>query len=201
MIKRWSSKLPSNWQTRTRFEAVTLAAVAEQLGIRIPSLYNHVDGLAGLRSLMSLWAVRELEDRLRRAAVGNAGADAILSMADAYREFAHAHPGVYRLTLRAADLKETELVTAAQETLDLLFAALRPYDLATEDMLHTIRALRSVLHGFVDLEISGGFGMALDRDESFQRSDPRFRRRGRGDEAGGDVGRNNRDGRTYGFAR
>jgi hypothetical protein len=29
--------------------------------------------------------------------------------------------------------------------------------------------LRSVLHGFVDLEVSGGFGMPLDRDESFQR--------------------------------
>ncbi len=151
------------------YDAVTLAAVAEQLGIRIPSLYNHVDGLAGLRSLMSLWAVRELEDRLRRAAVGNAGADAISSMALAYREFAHAHPGVYRLTLRAADPGETELVAAAQETLDLLFAALRPYDLTTDDTLHTIRALRSLLHGFVDLEISGGFGMALDRDESFQR--------------------------------
>jgi AcrR family transcriptional regulator len=151
------------------FEAVTLAAVAEQLGIRIPSLYNHVAGLMGLRSLMSLWAVRELEDRLRRAAVGKAGADAILSMADTYRDFAHAHPGVYRTTLRAASPDEPELVTAAQETLEVLFAALRPYDLNTEDTLHTIRALRSVLHGFVDLEISGGFGMALDRDESYHR--------------------------------
>jgi AcrR family transcriptional regulator len=151
------------------FEAVTLAAVAEQLGIRIPSLYNHVAGLTGLRSLMGLWAVRQLEDRLRRAAVGKAGGDALLSMADTYREFAHAHPGVYRTTLRAAAPDEPELVTAAQETIDLLFAALRPYELNTEDTLHTIRALRSVLHGFVDLEISGGFGMALDRDESFHR--------------------------------
>ena len=151
------------------YEAVTLAAVAEQLGIRIPSLYNHVAGLPGLRSLMSLWAVRTMTDLLRRAAVGRAGADAILSMAEAYRGFAHAHPGVYRETLRAAAPEETERVATAQETLDLLFAALRPYDLSTEDMLHTIRALRSVLHGFVDLEISGGFGMALDRDESFHR--------------------------------
>jgi len=151
------------------FEAVTLAAVAEQLSIRIPSLYNHVDGLPGLRSLMSLWAARELLDLLRRAAVGRAGGDAILSMADAYRTFAHAHPGVYRTTLRAASPDEPELVTTAQEILDLLVAALRPYDLNIEDTLHTIRALRSVLHGFVDLEISGGFGMSLDRDGSFHR--------------------------------
>lgn len=151
------------------FEAVTLAAVAEQLGIRIPSLYNHVAGLPGLRSLMSLWALRQMSDLLRRAAVGKAGADAILSMADAYRDFAHEHPGVYRETLRAPAPNETELAAVGQEMLDLFFAVLRPYDLNTEDMLHTIRALRSMLHGFVDLEISGGFGMALDRDESFER--------------------------------
>ncbi len=150
------------------FEAVTLASVADQLGIRIPSLYNHVSGLPGLRYQMTLWAVRELGDLLRRAAVGMAGADAIMSMAAAYRAFAHAHPGVYRLTIRAAAPDQPELAAAGQDILDTLFAALRPYELSTEDTLHTIRGLRSVLHGFVDLEIAGGFGMALDRDDSFR---------------------------------
>lgn len=151
------------------FEAVTLAAVAEQLGIRIPSLYNHVSGLPGLRYRMNLWAMRELGDLLRRAAVGKAGAEAILSIAETYRAFAHAHPGVYRLTIRAATPDEPELAAAGQEALDILLAVLRPYELSTENMLHTVRGLRSVLHGFVDLEVSGGFGMALDRDESFHR--------------------------------
>lgn len=151
------------------FDAVTLAAVAEQLGIRIPSLYNHVSGLPGLRYLMNVWAVRELGDTLRRAAVGKAGADAILSLADAYRAFARAHPGLYRLTIRAAAPDEPELEAAGQEILDILLAVLLPYGLGKDDMLHTIRGLRSVLHGFVDLEVSGGFGMPLDRDASFQR--------------------------------
>lgn len=151
------------------FEAVTLAAVAEQLGIRIPSLYNHVSGLPGLRYQMNLWALQEMGNLLRRAAVGKAGAEAILSMAAAYRTFALAHPGVYRLTIRAATPDEPELAAAGQEILDVLLAVLHPYGLSTEDMLHTVRGLRSVLHGFIDLEISAGFGMALDRDESFQR--------------------------------
>ncbi|HVU10577.1 MAG TPA: TetR-like C-terminal domain-containing protein [Phototrophicaceae bacterium] len=151
------------------FEAVTLAAVAEQLGIRIPSLYNHVSGLPGLRYQMSLWMLRELAEQMRRAAVGRAGGDALMGMADAYRALAHAHPGIYRASLRAASPHEPELTAAANELLDLLFVTLRPYNLNTEDMLHTIRALRSVLHGFVDLETSGGFAMSLDLDESFHR--------------------------------
>ena len=34
--------------------------------------------------------------------------------------------------------------------------------------LHAIRGLRSLLHGFVSLEMGGGFGLPLDLDESFQ---------------------------------
>ncbi|MBZ0303363.1 MAG: WHG domain-containing protein [Anaerolineae bacterium] len=149
------------------FEAVTLASVAKALGIRIPSLYNHVAGLPGLRYEMALWGLRQLGDDLRRAAVGKAGDDAIISLAHAYRAFAHTHPGIYRATLRAASPDESELVAASQDVLDVVLAVMEPYGFSPDDQLHIIRALRSLLHGFVDLEIGGGFGMALDRDESF----------------------------------
>lgn len=150
------------------FEAVTLASVAAELGIRIPSLYNHVAGLPGLRHELALWGLRQLGDRLRRAAVGRAGDEAIVSMAHAYRAFAHAHPGIYAATLRAATPDEPALAAAGQEALDTVLAVLEPYGFSPEDTLHLVRSLRSLLHGFVDLEIAGGFGLALDRDESFQ---------------------------------
>ncbi len=150
------------------FNAVTLASVAEQLGIRIPSLYNHVSGLPGLRYELSLWGVRQLGESMRRSAVGKAGDDAIMSMADAYRDFARAHPGVYTATLRAATPDEPELAAASQELLDVVLAVLAPYGFSPDNRLHIVRGLRSVMHGFVDLEIAGGFGLALDRDESFR---------------------------------
>ena len=34
---------------RDGYDALTLGAVAADAGVRPPSLYNHVDGLAGLR--------------------------------------------------------------------------------------------------------------------------------------------------------
>ena len=43
------------------------------------------------------------------------------------------------------------------------------YDLHTDAALHTVRGLRSIVHGFVSLEISGSFGLPLDLDESYQR--------------------------------
>jgi AcrR family transcriptional regulator len=149
-------------------DAVTLADIAEQLGIRIPSLYNHISGLPGLRYEMNVWAVRQLVEQIRRAAVGKSGEDALVSIAQAYRAFALAHPGVYPLTPRAPTPDQLELGAAAAELLEIILAVLDPYGFSEEEKLHAVRALRSVLHGFVDLEAAGGFGMNLDRDESFR---------------------------------
>lgn len=151
------------------FEAVTLASVANQLGIRIPSLYNHIAGLPALRAAMALWGVRELADRARRSAVGKSGDAAVFSVAEAYRAFALAHPGIYAATQPAAPPDQPELVAAQAETVDIMIAVLAPYGLNEQDTLHAIRALRSAMHGFIDLERTGGFGMPLDRQESFRK--------------------------------
>lgn len=51
----------------------------------------------------------------------------------------------------------------------MLYAVLRGYGLADEQILHAARALRSAIHGFVSLEAAGGFGMPYDLGESFSR--------------------------------
>lgn len=58
-------------------EAVTLAHVADALGVRPPSLYNHVSGHDGLVRLIALRSMNELADAMRHAAVGRAGADGL----------------------------------------------------------------------------------------------------------------------------
>ena len=77
------------------FEAVTLAAGAEKLGIRIPSLYHHVDGLPGLRSAVTLWAYQNLHTALQGAAVGKGGEGAGRAPPPAHPAFGHAAPRIY----------------------------------------------------------------------------------------------------------
>jgi AcrR family transcriptional regulator len=52
-------------------DAVTLARVAAALGVRSPSLYNHIDGRDGLVRGIATRATRELATALRRAATGS----------------------------------------------------------------------------------------------------------------------------------
>jgi AcrR family transcriptional regulator len=147
-------------------ERLTLASLADRLGIRSPSLYAHVDGLADLRRRLADRGARELAAALGAAAAGRAGPDALAAVADAYRAYGIAHPGSYGALQLAPEVVGSD---AAQEVVDIVAAVLRGYGLDGDDAIHAVRVIRSALHGFVMLETGSGFGMDLDLDESFAR--------------------------------
>jgi AcrR family transcriptional regulator len=149
--------------------AVTLARGAAELGVRSPSLYNHVDGRDGLLRELAVRSVRELTAALREAAVGRAGDDALAAIAHAYRAYAHARPGGYATTLAAPAPGDAEHAAAGAEAIAVIVAALRGWPLEGEEEIHAVRGIRSALHGFVALEAAGGFGLPTDLDASFER--------------------------------
>jgi hypothetical protein len=147
---------------------LTLAALAQRFGVAQPSLYKHVGGLDDLHGRLAVLATRDLGASLRRAASGRSGRDAVTAVAAAYRDYAREHRGSYGYLLRPrpGDARHTE---AAQEVLDVLAAVLAGYGISDKDaVVDAIRFLRSVLHGFVTLEIAGGFAMARPADASFE---------------------------------
>lgn len=150
-------------------DALTLARIAASVGVRTPSLYNHVDGLDDVRRGVALVGLREIGEALRDAAVGRAGDDALTAMAHAYRAYARAHPGRYAATQRAPAAGDDEMADAARGSVGVVLAILRGYGLEGDDAIHAARAVRSALHGFVALETGGGFGIPVDLDESFDR--------------------------------
>lgn len=150
-------------------EGLTLAALAERLGVRQPSLYKHLDSLAGLRRSISLQAKGELGDVLLRAAVGRSGADAITAMAGAYRAWALEHPARYTAAQWIAGPEDEEDTAASLGAIQVISDVLTAYELRGDDAIDAIRAFRSTLHGFVSLEAAGSFGLDRDLDRSFDR--------------------------------
>lgn len=152
------------------FETLTLAAVAKAFGVAVPSLYKHVESLDALRAEVGLVAVRELTDRMRRAAVGRAKGEALTALARAYRAYVEEHPGRYAATVRAVregDPLAAERRAEVEEALEVVFAVLRGYGIEGDDLVDAARMLRSALHGFATLEAAGGFGIPREGDRSF----------------------------------
>ncbi|MEM9132154.1 MAG: WHG domain-containing protein [Actinomycetota bacterium] len=148
-------------------EALSLSRVARELGVKPPSLYNHVSGLDTLHRQIGLRAVVTIGDRLSQAAMGRAGRDALLAVAAEFRSFATAHPHLYEFSVQARPDDE-EYDRASLRAVEPLLAVLRGYGFDEQETIHAARAIRSALHGFVALEMVGGFGLAVDIDRSFE---------------------------------
>ena len=146
--------------------ALTLSRIARELGVKPPSLYNHVAGLESLRRDVALRAIEDLGGKLGTAAMGRAGRHALRAIATELRAYAVAHPGLYELTTRARP-DDNEYASASLQTVQPVLAILRSYDLDEEDAIHAARTLRAAIHGFVSLENAGGFGLDVDVDQSF----------------------------------
>jgi AcrR family transcriptional regulator len=148
-------------------EHITLATLAKRLGVALPSLYKHVDGLAAVRQRIAAQGADEMADVFAEAAAGRSGADALVALAEAYRGYARRHPGRYLASQRAPDPADPAHGAAAHRAVAVVTAVLRAYDLSGSDAIDATRAVRSALHGFVTLETAGGFGLPQDLDHSF----------------------------------
>lgn len=153
---------------REGLESVTLARMAQLLGVKSPSLYNHIHGLPGLRRALSLHALERLNEALAQAAIGKAGDDAVLAVGEAYVGFVRTHPGLYEAALLPPDPNDAELDAAHSRIVELAIRCLQAYRLSHDGLLHAVRGLRSLCHGFATLEQRGGFGLPLDLNVSLR---------------------------------
>lgn len=153
-------------------DQVTMSQVARRLGVKDASLYTHVRGLEDLRGRIALLAADEKTIRIAEATAGRAGKDALVAFANAWREYAHGHPGRYTATQTPIRI-DPELAAQAsgpRRAVELTYGMLRGYGLAEPDLTDAVRLLRSTFHGFVALEAAGGFAHERSPQQSWVRA-------------------------------
>ncbi|WP_338702653.1 WHG domain-containing protein [Streptomyces sp. Q6] len=152
------------------FEQVTVSALARRFDVKVASLYSHMKNSHDLKTRIALLALEELADRAAEALAGRAGKDALIALANVYRDYAREHPGRYAAAQFRLD-PEAALASAGVRHAQMTRALLRGYDLTEPDQTHAVRLLGSVFHGYVSLEMGGGFShSAPDSDETWTRT-------------------------------
>lgn len=148
--------------------SLSLATLASKLGVRSPSLYSHVDGLAGLRRQLTLHASGLLAAELAERIDELEGTEALRAIAEHLRSFALRHPGLYDTFLPApTPAEDPEVAAALREPVTVIASVLDGMNVDPTTVIPLIRALRASVHGFVDIELQGGFGLPDDIDDSF----------------------------------
>jgi AcrR family transcriptional regulator len=150
------------------YQELTMGLLAQRLGVRAPSLYKHVDGLADLQHRIAILAMTELGEAVRDAMQGRAGIDALSALLITTRAYVTAHPGRYTATVGAEFTgPDDPLLTASARVLASIAAVLRGYGIGDDEMDHAIRTIRCTIHGFAALQASNGFQWSGEPDDSF----------------------------------
>jgi AcrR family transcriptional regulator len=152
---------------RDGWPALTMTSLAEELGVKVPSLYNHVPNLEALCGELQNRAVQDLGLELRNAAMGKTRGRALRAMAEAQRAFALAHPGRYDLATRA-HIDPEGFAIASVDAAAALRAVMASYGLPDGDRAHQLTFFAS-LHGVLALEVAGFFDDTVDVDAIFER--------------------------------
>ena len=138
------------------FDQVTVSALARRFDVKVASLYSHLRSSQDLKTRIALLALEELADRVAAALAGRAGKDALAAFANVYRDYAREHPGRYAAAQLRLD-PETAAASAGGRHAQMTRAILRGYDLPEPDQTDAVRFLGGAFHGYVSLEMAGGF--------------------------------------------
>ena len=146
---------------REGWDALTINALATQLGTKGPSLYNHVESLEDLRRSVRMHVIDDILQMLSTVASGRTRDDAVIAMASAYRSYAHHHPGRYsaftRMPLGEEGMggDDPEFTAAARAAAEPVIAVLSSYGLDGQDAFYAALEFWAALHGYVLLEMTG----------------------------------------------
>lgn len=154
---------------RDGIEAVSLAKLAAELGIKAPSLYRYFNSKTDLLRAINTETNTRLIGALHDAAQMDNPAERLLAIAAAYREFAHANPTAYALAFTAT-MPDIQPDAAELERMVIPIQAMMAEVSGQPESLTALRGLLALIHGFVSLELNGQFRRGGDLSEAFSRS-------------------------------
>jgi AcrR family transcriptional regulator len=149
-------------------EALTMRRLADDLGMRAPSLYKHVPDKATLEAALIEDVLFDVGDVLHAALARPGRRGVVGSVLHAYRTASLAHPNRYRLAT-SGRLRRDLLPECLEEW------AGQPFFFAAGDPFRS-QALWSFAHGMVILEIDDRYPEGSDLDRTWRAGAAAFAR-------------------------
>ena len=126
---------------------ISLSEVADKTGIRVQSLYAHVDGMNGLRREIALRSLDQLAHTVTDAALGRSGLIAVEAILQVQLTFAITRPGSFAATIHPPgdDQELGDAIAAVQRPLDLVLERL---GVTGPEKTHWTRLVLSSIYGY-----------------------------------------------------
>jgi AcrR family transcriptional regulator len=141
-------------------DILTMRRLADELGIKAPSLYKHLPGRDAVITQLVEETLFDTGDQMHRAVESANAAGTVQALLRAYRVYGHDHPHLYRLLTTGTFPRDA--LTPGLEAW-----AGEPFYRATGDP-YRAQALWAFAHGTLILEIDQRFIPGSDLDQTWE---------------------------------
>ena len=145
-------------------EALSMAAVAAEVGVRAPSLYKRFASRGELLAAVTGEVLAELQGLMERAVRPGKPRASLERMARWYRVFAKKNPRAYGLIYSP----QVEVDLAARMASAGALLGVLGESLGKEKALPAARLLVAFVHGFVSMELEGMFQFGGSVEDAFE---------------------------------
>jgi AcrR family transcriptional regulator len=146
--------------------ALTIATLAGRLGVKRPSLYNHVSGMEGLKDALRAFVYAEVADLVEEVSP-RTGRAALMSLAAALRRYVVSHPHRIDLLLENVEDSTGPLREESDRLLGKVMDTLGGYGLSGAAAVHAARTLRALWIGFALIHARGGYALNVPVEDSY----------------------------------
>ena len=133
-------------------EKLSISTLADRLGIRPPSLYNHIKSLDDLYSQLSRRGMREFTLAVEQAVTADSGERPAMALAKAPREFARRHPTLFVCATRHFHLPPEEKKQVGWHLMEVTENAIARSDADRRQAEVAQYFMRCLIYGFLFLE-------------------------------------------------
>lgn len=147
---------------------ITVRSLADELGIKAASLYNHIECFDELKTDIMNYGWKMLEQQMLQSAAGISGYDAIRAMCNAFYSFATENSGIFEVMLWYNKYASEDNNQTTDRMFDVIYRIFKSVNISKENTEHIIRTLRSFLQGFSMLVNNNSFGNPVSIEKSFE---------------------------------
>ena len=147
--------------------SVTMSAIASKIGIRVQSMYAHIDGSTALRRELALFSLNALATRLTKVAIGNSGTKAVRAIICEQLHFANEQPGMFAASIYPPG-NDKEMQEAIQRVNYPMYKVLEQAQIGEPRLTHWSRLVLSTIYGFTMLQRDHQLTLPVVPEESME---------------------------------
>lgn len=150
--------------------AVTITTLSEYLGIKKPSLYNHVKSQEDIYHGIMIYGWTQGAETIAERIDKTDANEALRAYAREFYKYAIENPGIFEAMLWYNKYESEELLQATEKVYRFFFAQTDKLHIDKTTANHLLRTYRAFLEGFSLLVIHNSFGNPISIEESFEMS-------------------------------